>query len=68
MVIVMVGVMVKVRVSVTVRSMVRLGSVRLGHGKFRVRVCVRVSLGPRVWIIVRVRISVMVRVSTTHNF
>ena len=40
----------------------------LGQGKFRVRVCVRVSLGPRVGIIVRVRISVMDRVSTSHNF
>ena len=38
----------------------------LGQGKFRVRVCVRVSLGPRVGIILR--ISVMVRVNTTHNF
>ena len=34
----------------------------LGQGKFRVRVCVRVSLGPRVGI------SVMGRVSTTHDF
>ena len=40
----------------------------LGQGKFRVRVCGRVSLGPRVGIIVRVRISVIVSVSTTHNF
>ena len=36
--------------------------------RYLVRVCARVSLGPRVGIIVRVRISVMVRVSTTHNF
>ena len=34
----------------------------LGQDKFRVRVCVRVSLGPRVGIIVRVRVS------TTPNF
>ena len=39
----------------------------LGQGNFMVRVCVRVSLGPRVGIIVRVRISVMVRVSTAYN-
>ena len=38
----------------------------LGQGKFRVRVGVRVSLGLRV--IVRVTISVIFRVSTTHKF
>ena len=40
----------------------------LGHGKFRVMVGDRVSLGLGVRIIVRVRISVMVMVSTTQHF
>ena len=43
----------------------------LGQGKFRARVGVRVeglSLWLKVRIIVTVRISVMVRVSTTQNF
>ena len=43
----------------------------MGQGKFRVRVVVRVSLGLRVCpvrVIVRVRISVVVRVSNTQHF
>ncbi len=40
----------------------------LGQGKFRVRVGDRVSLGIMVRIIVRARISVMVKVNTTPNF
>ena len=40
----------------------------LSQGKFRVMVGVRASLGLSGRIIVRVRISVMVRVSTTQHF
>ena len=40
----------------------------LGQDKFKVRVGIRVSLGRRFRVLVMVRISIMVRVSTTQHF